>query len=232
MLLIKEVFLMAKKQTPKKSSKEKKSIKQHVEHHLSKKISVPIIAVVVILLLIIIRLPYTATETYTEKVEEEYEEQVPDLDNPKDVEVCDDVPSEYEILNHEFYGKPEGVSDYVCVGSFKVKNHESTEGKWTFDYVFTVNGKQFQVDEKEKKIPGFSQVTYTFESDVCKEGDDITGEYILLSSPTTIECEYVTQYDEITVTNTRTVDVQKEREVIKYESLWERLLGLNKKEKV
>ena len=166
---------MAKKKSAKKPANEKKSLKKHVEHHLSKKVSVPVVAVIVLLLLMVIRVPYEATETYTVEVEEEYEEVILDKENPREEEVCEDVPSNYELLDHETFGRIEGRSDYFCIGSFRVMNHEQTEGKWIYSYVFTVNGKEFPIVEEEETIQGLSQVTFTFESDVCKEGDTIEG---------------------------------------------------------
>lgn len=221
----------AKKQDKKENSEEKKTVKDHVKKHLDKKVTIgTVVGIALVLIVLFFPVKYEATESYIDinEYEEEYQVKEPDLDNPKDVEVCVDVPAKVKISDNSTANRPFGLYDYKCEASFKVWNQEDTVGEWTYSYVFNINGKEFKTESQTRKIQPLAPLKFDFESDECKEGDKLTGRMELIKGPTTSECEYEVQYDEITVTKTRLVteEIEKERKVTLTKPLWKKIFGL------
>ncbi|MEM4397418.1 MAG: hypothetical protein QW757_02200, partial [Candidatus Woesearchaeota archaeon] len=213
-----------------KSQKEKKSIKSK----LKKKVEIPVFLIFLVIFLVFlislfaIRVPYKAKEKYSE-VEYyvvEVSDIVEDKDNPKTERVCVEKDAKVKLSELFVYAKPYGLSSYKCYADFKIINENNINGEFVYKFVFDINGKKVETEEKKGFIPKFSSLKYSFETD-CLEGDKPTGEPILVSAPKTIECKYETIYPNITVfrNETRQREVLKERIVEKTESLFERLIG-------
>jgi hypothetical protein len=223
---------------PKEEKQEKKHIGHHIKKQLTKKINLPlyiILAVIVIIAIsIFLKYPYKAKERYTEF--ENYVVEVQDVEKdttPSYVRQCDDVPSVATISNYFVYGKPFGLNGYKCYAEFKVTNENSSDGKWTYRYVFNISGKEVITDPITEMIPKWNKIQYNFETN-CLADDKVDGHYELVSSPTTPICKNVETYLNKTITRNETKqrEVVKERIITKYESLWQKILGMNNKEKV
>ncbi len=230
---------MAKKKSKSKKPKKKskKTVVHHVHKHLSKEVSISVGVVILLLILVLVKVPYEARETYTEyePYEVEVQETVQNMDDPREERICTESPSEVKIEVDPLspYIKPFGLNEHRCYANFKVWNQEDTGGKWTYQYVFDVSGKEVVTEPQTKPIAKYSSVTFEFESEECQEGDTVTGTYELVESPTTEDCEYVTVYPNVTITKTVTKqkEVEKERVMTKREPLWQLIIGYNRHEK-
>ncbi|MFH2020086.1 MAG: hypothetical protein ABIJ34_01650 [archaeon] len=218
-----------------------KEIKEHkpkkLHEHLKQKVPVPVYmigaAILLVLLLFVIKIPYQAKESYIEI--EKYEEQVTVMkDYVVNEEVCKTVPSEIKISENTTYARAFGLSGFKCYAKFKLWNQENTLGEWTIKYAFNVNGKEFLTEPVTKKIPALAAVEFSFElEDTCKSGDSVSGDFVIVSSPTTEICLYqdVTKQKPELETIQKERNVNKERLVPKTESVFQLLLGVNKGEK-
>ena len=236
-----------KKTTEKKPKKEqKKSVKEHVSKHMNKNVKVGTI-VGVILVLAILFFPvkycmiktnvekffpvkYEATEKYIDI--NEYDEEYPVMENVSlgKQEVCEQVPAEVREEPDPLspFVDPVGKEDFVCYAELRVWNMAESAGKWTYKYIFNVNGKDFEADPIEKEIATGSSDYFKFQIDVCKAGDKVTGHHELVKGPTVPRCEYREVFEEQEVMKTRTVteEIEKTRKVTKTKALWKKVLGI------
>ncbi|MEM2131328.1 MAG: hypothetical protein QXR96_02295 [Candidatus Woesearchaeota archaeon] len=223
-----------------KKQKNELENKAKIKDHLNKKIQVPFFIIFGMILLIIIvslfaiRIPYKAKEKYSE-IENyvvEVQDVIEDKENPKTERICVEKDAKTKLSELFVYGKKYGFG-YKCYAEFKVSNENNVDGDFIYKFVFEINGKTIETEEKKEFIPKFSLMKYYFETD-CLEGDKPTGNPILISAPKTIECNYETIYPNITITKneTRQREVLKERIVEKTESLFELMIGKNKNNKV
>jgi hypothetical protein len=222
---------------PEKAQQVKKKSGQtqlvtHLKKHLLAEVYIPVIAVIVLLVLVLVKVPYQAMESYSEIVQEPVQQVVPDTANPQQVRVCDDVPARV-IVSELFkpYLSPFGIHDFFCKAQITVRNQESTEGNWAYKYVFDASGKEIVSDTLNQTIQRLAKIDYEFQVP-CQEGDKVTGHYELVSGPTTIDCNYETVIPNKTITVMVDKEFQKERKLVKYEPLWQNLLGYNENEKV
>ena len=215
----------------KEKKAEKKTVKERVEKHMNKNITLgAVVGVVLVLVILFFPIKYEATENYIDinEYNEDYQVTEPDMANPKEIEVCVAIPAKVVISENSTANRPRGLYDYRCEADFKVRNQEDTLGEWTFKYVFNINGKDFETGPQTEKIQSLASIKFEFYSDECKEGDRLTGKMVLVNGPTTQDCTYETQYDDITVTKTRLVteEIEKQRKVTMTKPLWKKVLGL------
>ncbi|NTV23137.1 MAG: hypothetical protein HGA85_02040 [Nanoarchaeota archaeon] len=220
-----------------KKQEKKSTHVEKVQEHLNTKLAIPVFVIILVIALILFIspiFPYENVQIVTEK--ELYEEMTtvtePDMENPIQTRVCEDVPARVTITDFKVIGKPYGLSGYKCYAEFKVTNQEKTEGEWEYMVEFNVSGKKVVTGSIMQTIPPIAPVKYYFESKEgeCTAVDKISASYILVSSPTTQECKFETTYPDKTVNR----PVQKERDVKKEvtlkgtESLLQKIMGVNK----
>ncbi|MEM4397640.1 MAG: hypothetical protein QW757_03395 [Candidatus Woesearchaeota archaeon] len=223
-----------------KQQKKEQEKKEKIKDHLNKKIQVPfyiILGMIVLILLVslfAIRIPYKAKEKYfeIENYVVEVQDVIEDKENPKTERICVEKDGKTKISELLVYGKKYGFG-YKCYAEFKVSNENNVDGDFIYKFIFEINGKTIETEEKKEFIPKFSLMKYYFETN-CLEGDKPTGNPLLISAPKTIECNYEKIYPNITITRNETKqrEVLKERIVEKTESLFEFLIGKNKNSKV
>jgi hypothetical protein len=190
-------------------------------------------AILALVLFTVMKFPYQAKESYVEIQEVVVETTEDDHDRPKNVRVCTDVPSNYDVDYNEFVKLVlNGTSDAYCEAWIEVWNHEPTEGKWTMGFVFTVNGMEYPMVTQTKSIGGQRKDKFTFLHNECVTGDTKSGRYEVVSAPTTQECKFETQYEQKIVKEIVEKKIPKERIVTKYETLLQKVLGTNNVEKV
>jgi hypothetical protein len=220
---------------PKEVPSQKKMVINNVKRHLMMKVSIPVFVILIFLSLFFIRAPYMAKEKYTDLQPylEEVTKVVEDRNNPYYERVCqtEDLPIEYTL--ERTYGKPSGLSDYKCYGEFRAINKGDAEGEWTFRYLFNISGRFIQTEMVTQKIPKYTSFFFKFETNDCEQGDKIEGWRQVVSSPTTETCQNLIRYNRTMVVNeTRQKQVQRERIITKYETLWQKLTGYNRYEKI
>ena len=176
-------------------------------------------------------MPYQAKESYTELESYEVTTVEPDPSNVINTRICEYTPAVVTITENSAYGKYFGLSSFKCYGSFRITNQANTEGPWAYRYVFNFSGKTVTSNIINKTIPILSSLVFNFESMECKAGDDITGYPELVGGPLTPKCQYVPIVQNKTVVRTQQRPVQKERLIIKYEPLWQSIMGYNSNEK-
>ena len=213
-----------------KSSGKEKKLHHHVKHHLSREVKLSVGLVVILLLLVIVRLPYEAKEMYTVKVTEQEPQEV--FDKNEEVRVCTPVHADVREEPDPFspFVKASG-KDFICYATIRIWNDGDQEGEWTYRYTFELGSKTI-VREITDDVPPLSSQWYEFEADDCQEGDTVTGFYEMVSGPIIQDCTYKTQPKYKTVMVTVEKDVEEERTIIKYEPLWQKLVGYNNHEKV
>ena len=220
-------------------NKKKDKLAHHVKKKLSTKVEltvgVLILVVAVAAALILVKIPYNAKEDYiqTETYDIEIKDVVPDAENKFQEYVCVEKPASVDLSEHDSYKRPFGLYDYKCYGTFKVRNQGTTDGKWTYRYIFDISGKEVATEPKTSAIPKLTASTFTFETE-CLQQDKVSGIFELVSGPTQSDCKYETIIPNKTVTRTETKErqVPKERTMTKYEPLWQKLVGYNDYEKV
>ena len=229
---------MAKKTQAKKTEdkeqekKQKAEPKQNVKKHLDKKVTIgSLIGVAVLLIILFFPTKYEAVETYIDINEytEEYDVKELDMNNPKEREVCIEVPADMREEPDPFSPFVKAIGkEHVCYAKVRVWNTGKTAGKWTYKYIFNINGKDFEADPVQMEIPALSSYHFEFMIDECNLGDRVTGYYVLLEGPMARECQYETYYDEVTVTKTRIVteETEKQRRVTMTRPLWKKILGI------
>lgn len=221
---------------PKEVPSQKKMVINNVKRHLMMKVSIPVFVILIFLSLFFIRAPYTAKEKYTDLVPylEEVTKVIEDKNNPTYIRVCQEntIPTEISA-SEKAYGKPFGLNDYKCYGKFRVINKGDADGEWTVRYLFNISGRLIQTEMVTKEIPKYTSFEFMFETNDCKQGDYIEGTYQIVTSPSTESCKYETQYNKtILVNESRNKEVQRERIITKYETLWQKLTGYNRYEKI
>ncbi len=225
-----------KKMNPPKDVPNKKNIvMSKVKKHLMMKIGIPVFVIIIFLSLFIIRSPYTAKEKYTElqPYTEEVTKVVENRDNPIQVRVCQEEEIPVKVTMESVYGKAVGLTGYKCYGEFKIMNLGDNDGIWSYRYLFNISEKLVQTDPFEQKIPKFTSWKFVFETEDCIEADKKEGHYIMVSAPTKETCKYEIQYNRtMTVNETKQREMQRERIITKYETLWEKLTGYNRFEKI
>lgn len=168
-----------------------------------------------------VQVPYTDTECHWEKE--------PYTDN-----VCNDREYSYTIMNHKVT-KVWQDFNYMCYGTFDVRNNEKQNGVFSFGYVFHSGTLGNQVRGTiTKTIYGLGTETWTFSYD-CDASESVSGSYSVSSIPTLRECHTETKYRDKQVcedvikykTEEQCEDVTKyrdktvEKDVTKYHSLFE-----------
>jgi hypothetical protein len=221
---------------PNEVPSQKKMVMNTVKRHLMMKISIPFFVILIFLSLFVIRTPYTAKEKYTDlqPFVEEVTKVIEDRNTPVYARVCEQrlIPTEI-TASEKAYGMPYGLNDFKCYGKFKVINKGDADGEWTVRYLFNISGRLIQTEMLTQKIPKYTSFSFKFETNDCKQGDMIDGTYQIVTSPSTESCKYETQYNKTIVVNeTRQKEVQRERIITKYETLWQKLIGYNRYEKI
>ncbi len=222
--------------TKENESGEKKPEKKGIHHHITKKVPIPVyivgIAVILLLVFTVLKFPYQAKESYVEIEEVKTEKLVDDLERPVNVRVCDQVPSDYKIDYNNFVRIEKLGTNEFCEARLMVWNNEPSEGDWTIDFTFNVNGQDYEPVRLTKEIAGNAKDEFVFNHEECVATDKRTGSYKVIDSPTTEECKFITQYEKKTEIVVEKREVPKERIVTKYESLVQKFLGTNNVEKV
>jgi len=223
---------------PEKKEVPKKEKKEHVELKVSHKsliyAGIAVAAVVLILVLFVFKLhTYTKTEMVTETRERDkiVTETMDDLTQPYTEVVCGDVEAKYRVEVDQFspYMRPFGLSEHKCYAEAKIWNDGKVEGKWTLRYIFYVNEIAVKTEPVVKTVFPLNPTPLKFETDQCQEGDTLTGELVVLQSPTVEVCENVVSYKQKTVEKTvveeYTVDVERTSE--HEETLFQWMTGKN-----
>jgi hypothetical protein len=232
-----------KKMAPPKEVPNKKNLViNSVKRHLMMKISIPVFVILIFLSLFVIKSPYTAKERYTalEPYTVEVTKVVVDKEHPIQVRVCQNEALPMEIVVFERpYGKTimnssDGSTGYRCYGSFKLVNKGDSDGVWIVRYLFNISNSLIQTEALTQKIPKYTSWTFRFETTDCQEGDKIDGSYQIVESPQTESCKYVLQDNRTMVVNETKYreDPNNYRIITKYESLWQKLTGYNRYEKI
>lgn len=163
----------------KKDNKEiTETQKKNLKEKLKKKIEIPVFLIVGIIILFFvislfsIRVSYKAKEKYTEleNYVVEIQEEKPDLDNPITERVCEEKPAKTRIDNIEVYLKRYGLKEFKCYAEFRVLNENNIDGDFTYKFIFDINGKKQETEEKTLYIAKYSMVKFIFETS-CLGGD-------------------------------------------------------------
>lgn len=191
------------------------------------------LALALVSFIFLFRVPYTARETYTEL--ETYTEPETYIESqPVEREKCEDIAYRYAVERHETYGKYVG-RDYLCYAEVTIANHERTDGKWTVSYTFEYDSSTETVDPITRTIFSQTSETYKFEyPEPCERDKELSGDYTVEDYPTNTECRMVTENEDVELTRdvVKQKPVEKQRLITKYETLWQMLIGYNRREKV
>ncbi|MBI1969453.1 hypothetical protein HYS48_02050 [Candidatus Woesearchaeota archaeon] len=197
-------------------------------------IEILIAALIIFLALNVIQFPIEETETYTERVPYQPGEMML-VDAPYNETTCTQRDHKFEIEQGQIIPLQGNSAAFI----YTLQNSENKAGTFryklgiaTLYWARVAQTRQEKISfegytpEESTEVPANSRQQISIVVEGLKASDPYYGE-IIVYPPQLEECQTVTEMTQVEVPATTTdfKDVERTREVIRYETLWERMFG-------